>query len=140
MSRTFLTPCRDQLLITQLRVPHPLRPYLPKAVRHIRAYGLYIDKIETVYLNLTHTYYTKESNDLAECNTLNAAEFLEHVKRRSAEERARAEDVLIGSSVVSVHDTADNALLAGRLQWLADDGGPPIILGRLDVVLNDLAL
>nr|VWP01822.1 Glutamyl-tRNA synthetase (EC [Ganoderma boninense] len=120
------------------KVPHPLRSYLPKLVRHIRAYGLYIEKIETVYLNLTHSYYAKESNDLAEGNMLSAAEFLEHVKRRSAEERIRAEEVLIGSSVVSVHDTADNALLAGRLQWLADDALSTLIKGQNDSQIKSM--
>ncbi|KAI1789168.1 Cullin-4B [Ganoderma leucocontextum] len=120
------------------KVAHPLRSYLPKLVRHIRAYGLYVDKIETVYLNLTHTYYTKESNNLAEGNKLSAAGFLEHVKRRSAEERARAEEVLIRSSVVSVHDTADNALLVGRLQWLADDALSTLIKGRNDSQIKSM--
>lgn len=110
------------MLTIRLRVAHPLRPCLPKLIRHIRAYGLYVDKIETVYLNLTHAYYAKESNDLAAGNRLSAAEFLDHVKRRSAEERARAKEILSGNSVGLVHETADNALLADRLQWLADEG------------------
>ena len=88
----------------------------------MRAHGLYVDMIETTYLNLTHTYYTKESNDLAGGNKVKADEFLAHVERRSMEERDRAQEVLIESSVKSVHDTTDNALLAGRLQWLANDG------------------
>ncbi len=36
-----------------------------------------------------------------------------------------------------VHDTADNALLAGRLQWLADGGKPSIALHLQDPISND---
>ncbi|TBU26329.1 Cullin-4B [Dichomitus squalens] len=120
------------------KATHPLRSYLPKLVRHMRAHDLYVEIIETPYLNLTHTYYIKESNDLAEGNKLKADEFLEHVKRRSAEERTRADEVLIESSVKSVHDTTDNALLAGRLQWLANDALDTLIKGRNDSQIKSM--
>ena len=84
--------------------------------------------LETPYINLTHTYYTKESSELAEAGQLKADEFLEHVKRRSTEEKTRAEEVLIESSVKSVHDTTDSALLTGRLKWLANEGVLSLVL------------
>ena len=77
--------------------------------------------IQSTYLNLTHTFYTAESNVLADSG-MKANDFLRHAQTRSQEEHERASDVLVESSVQDVRDTTETALLTGRLQWIAKDG------------------
>ncbi|KAI0651391.1 Cullin-domain-containing protein [Trametes meyenii] len=100
---------------------HPLRGSLPVLVRHLRAHGLYTDTLESTYLTCTHTFYTNESNTLAASGKLSARDFLRRVHERSVEEAERARAVMPAGSVAGVQDTAESALLTGRLQWLATD-------------------
>ena len=85
------------------------------------SFGLYDDIIESTYLNLTHAFYTKESNDLVE-QAKSAAEFISHHDARLKEESERAKAVLLVKSGSPVKDTAQSALVTGRLPWLAKDG------------------
>ena len=93
------------------------------------SHGLYTDLVQATYLNLTHTFYTKESNTLFESG-IKADAFIHHVQERGREEFDRASAVLVDSSIDIVRDAADNALLAGRLQWLAKDGTHILILAH----------
>ncbi|KAH9927422.1 Cullin-4B [Epithele typhae] len=102
------------------RKQHVLRAYLPQLVRHMLAYGLYADMIQSTYLTLTHTFYTAESAKLHGDETP-ANKFFEHVEQRGEEEETRAREVLVESAVAPVRDTTDSALLTNRLQWLAKD-------------------
>ncbi|KAI0719069.1 Cullin-4B [Cerioporus squamosus] len=103
------------------REEHRLRSYLPQLVRHLRAYNLYADLIELTYLNLTQTFYTKESSDLVARGDVPADVFLNKVDQRIQEEEERARAVLIESSIAAAKDTTRSALLTGRLPWLAKD-------------------
>ncbi|KAI0762521.1 Cullin-domain-containing protein [Fomes fomentarius] len=107
-------------ICTRDRQEHALRPIVKQLVRHIYSFGLYDDVIESTYLNLTHAYYTKESNDLV-ANGVTAANFLNKHDERVKQESERAADVLLDRSFASVKDTAQGALVTGRLQWLAKD-------------------
>ncbi|OSD05750.1 Cullin-domain-containing protein [Trametes coccinea BRFM310] len=120
------------------RASHPLRSCIPRLVHHLRAHGLYADLIESTYITLTHTFYTKESDALASAGTMSAKDFLAHVQTRSKEELERAQEVLLPESVVGVQDTADNALLAGRLQWLAKDALESLMAARNDAQLKKM--
>ena len=88
----------------------------------MQSQGLYEDIVQSTYIANTHAFYTKESDKLASNNSMSAKDFLAHAQARSKEELERAQEVLLPESVAIVHDTTDNALLAGRLQWLAKDG------------------
>ncbi|RPD58496.1 Cullin-domain-containing protein [Lentinus tigrinus ALCF2SS1-6] len=103
------------------RHENEMRPYLPQLVRHMRAHNLYADLIELTYLNLTQTFYTKESNELVARGDVPADEFLNQMDKRIKEEEERARAVLVESSIDAVKDTTRSALLTGRLQWLATD-------------------
>lgn len=113
-------------IFTRDRQEHALRPVVKQLVRHIYSFGLYDDVIESTYLNLTHAYYTKESNDLV-ANGVTAANFLNKHDERVQQESVRAADVLLDRSFASVKDTAQGALVTGRLQWLAKDGKRSVI-------------
>ncbi len=105
------------------RRQHDLRSYIPQLVRHIRAHNLYADLIELTYLDLTQSFYTKESSDLVARGDVPADEFLSKVDQRIKEEEERARAVLVESSVDAIKDTTRSALLTDRLPWLAKDGG-----------------
>ncbi|KAI0367469.1 Cullin-4B [Pilatotrama ljubarskyi] len=120
------------------RSPHALRSCLPKLVHHMRAHGLYADVVESTYLTLTHAFYTKESDAQASAGTLSAKDFLAHAQTRSKEELERAQEVLLPESVAAVQDTADSALLAGRLQWLAKDALESLMAARNDGQLKKM--
>ncbi|KAI0735750.1 Cullin-domain-containing protein [Earliella scabrosa] len=104
----------------QARGEHDLRQTVVDLVQHMYSFGLYDDIIESTYLNLTHAFYTKESNDLVE-QAKSAAEFISHHDARLKEESERAKAVLLVKSVPPVKDTAQSALVTGRLPWLAKD-------------------
>ncbi|KAH9850620.1 Cullin-domain-containing protein [Lenzites betulinus] len=120
------------------RSPHTLRACLPRLVQHLRVHGLYKDVVESTYLICTHDFYTKESDALASGGTTNAKDFLLHVQARSKEELDRASEVLLYESVTPVQDTADSALLAGRLDWLAKDALETLITARNDAQLKKM--
>ncbi|KAI0825282.1 Cullin-domain-containing protein [Trametes gibbosa] len=120
------------------RSSHALRARLPHLVQHLRAHGLYKDVVESTYLTCTHDFYTKESDALASGGTMNARDFLMHVQTRSQEELDRALEVLLYESVAAVQDTADSALLAGRLDWLAKDALETLITARNDAQLKKM--
>ncbi|CDO70959.1 hypothetical protein BN946_scf184829.g68 [Trametes cinnabarina] len=120
------------------RASHPLRSYIPRLVQHTRAHGLYADIVESTYITLTHTFYIKESDELASAGAMSAKDFLAHVQARSKEELERAQEVLLLESVAAVQDTADNALLAGRLQWLAKDALESLMAARNDAQLKKM--
>lgn len=104
------------------RSQHEHREHISQLVRHMRSFGLYTDMIELTYLNLTQTFYTKESADLVQGGKKPATDFLSHVQTRIQEEDGRAQEVLSDVSVALVRDTTRTALLSNRLQWLAKDG------------------
>ncbi|KAI0358895.1 Cullin-4B [Trametes cingulata] len=120
------------------RAAHPLRSYLPKLVHHMHAHGLYRDIVEAIYHLSTDAFYRKESDALASAGTMSAKDFLAHAQARSKEELERAQEVLLPESVAAVQDTADNALLEGRLQWLAKDALESLMAARNDAQLKKM--
>ncbi|KAI0662359.1 Cullin-domain-containing protein [Cubamyces menziesii] len=120
------------------RTAHTLRSYIPRLVHHMRSQGLYEDIVQSTYIANTHAFYTKESDKLASNNSMSAKDFLAHAQARSKEELERAQEVLLPESVAIVHDTTDNALLAGRLQWLAKDALESLMSARNDAQLKKM--
>ncbi|KAI0638919.1 Cullin-domain-containing protein [Trametes polyzona] len=120
------------------RAPHTLRAHLPRLVQHLRRHGLYKDVVESTYLTLTQTFFTKESDELATAGTISAKDFLMHVQTRSEEEFERAQEVLLDESVAPVRDMAEGALLAGRLDWLAKDALETLMAARNDAQLKKM--
>ncbi|KAI0327296.1 Cullin-4B [Cubamyces sp. BRFM 1775] len=120
------------------RTAHALRSYIPRLVHHMRSQGHYEDIIQSTYVAKTHAFYTQESDKLASNNSMSAKDFLAHAQARSKEELERAQEVLLPESVVIVHDATDNALLTGRLQWLAKDALESLISARNDVQLKKM--
>lgn len=67
-------------------------------------------------------YYKEEADRLVDQVRVVPEEFLKHVTRRVAEEKARAEIVYQASTVLPVQKAARRGLLEGRLEWLAKGG------------------
>ena len=102
------------------RQDHTSRAIIRALISHLLTHSQYVSIFETYYLNLTKSFYAIESLKYEVKGK--ARRFLNHCMLRESEEDARAAHVLPEQSRSAVNKTAEEALLEGRLVWLAEEG------------------
>jgi cullin-4 len=85
-------------------------------------HGEYNSVFESFYLEVTRSFYVAESLECAQALKHRASEFFEHINSRMDEETQRSQDVLLVGSYGIVTEVTENAMLGGRLEWLAKEG------------------
>jgi len=100
-----------------------MRPFIKELVSHLVVHGQYHSLFETFYIDTTQSFYVTESIERAAALKHQAQKFITHVNLRVEEEIQRCRDVLPEGSWGNVEEVTEKALLAGRLEWLATQGG-----------------
>ena len=120
------------LLIHFYRQDHKSRDTIRTLISHLSTHSQYVSIFETYYLDLTKSFYAAESLKYEVKGK--ARKFLSHCMLRESEEDARAAYVLPEQSRVAVNETTEQALLDGRLVWLAEEGS--LFLGLFTIKLD----
>lgn len=102
------------------RLAHDERQTVSSLIGHLTTYGQY-SPFEELYIDTTHSFYEAESEETADSLKDDAKDFLKRVTERIDEEIERAKAVLLPGSWAIVRKTTEEALLVGRLSWIANE-------------------
>lgn len=102
------------------RLAHDEQKTVSALIGHLTTYGQY-SSFEELYIDTTRSFYEAESEQMAKSLKDDAKGFLKHVTERIDEEIGRAKAVLLPGSWAIVRKTTEEALLGGRLSWIANE-------------------
>lgn len=99
-----------------------MRHIIPELVAHLHAHRQYPFVFESFYLDITESYYTASSAELAQSTKDNAADFLKRVDLWVDDEMQRSKDLLPVGSWNLVREVTLKSMMMNRLEWLANGG------------------
>ncbi|THV00861.1 Cullin-domain-containing protein [Dendrothele bispora CBS 962.96] len=103
-------------------IAHPKREDMQALFNHFMVHGQY-SAFEEHYIALTRSFYTDESSRLAAKDGPlkgDPSDFFKHVRNRIDVEMQRTKQVFAPASWDVIRETTEQALLDGRLEWLAN--------------------
>lgn len=109
------------------RSVHPHRATVPALVIHLVRHHQY-STLEKHYVDLTQSFYIKESAGKAEELKDDPKAFFKHARVRIDEESARVRAVLPVTAWSIVGTTTEQSLWAGRTEWIANKSTPSYLL------------
>ncbi|KAF5335225.1 hypothetical protein D9758_014773 [Tetrapyrgos nigripes] len=114
---------------------HSQRKDISALFNHLMVHSQY-SAFEEHYIALTRSFYADESQRLA--GEGDAERFFQHVQNRIQDEVQRATEVFSPTSWSIIRETTEQALLDGRLEWLANSNLGPYMTAKDFVKLSEM--